>query len=102
MNTTSHCSGCRNNFYNGNNSLGVARCWSLKDAKLVTKFRLCSSTPMWIREAYVKERVPSCYHESGYVHLKEIPDYARTATQRAAILAQEKATVPPPTPETKP
>ncbi len=90
MNTTAHCSGCRNNFYNGNNNLGVARCWSLKDAKMVTKFRLSCSTPMWNREAYLKVRVPSCYHESGYVHLKEIPDYAKTKQERDAITGSEQ------------
>jgi len=89
MKTTEHCRGCRNNFYNGNNSLGVARCWSLESAKLVTKYRLSSSTPMWIREAYVKVKVPSCYHESGYVHLDAIPDYAKTKPQRDAITARE-------------
>ena len=28
------CAGCRQNFYNGNNDLGVKECWSLKSAKL--------------------------------------------------------------------
>lgn len=90
MKTTAHCTGCRNNFYNGNNNLGVSRCWSLDSAKLVTKYRLSSSCPMWIQEAYVKVRVPSCYHEAGYVHLEQIPDYAKTKAQRDIILAREQ------------
>ena len=32
-----YCVGCRDNFYNGNNNLGVKECWCLKDAKLVMK-----------------------------------------------------------------
>ena len=32
-----YCVGCRDNFYNGNNDLGVKECWCLKDAKLVMK-----------------------------------------------------------------
>ena len=32
-----HCAGCRNDFYNGNNKLGVKECWSLADAKLVSR-----------------------------------------------------------------
>ena len=35
--TKSMCSGCRDNFYNGNNSLGVAECWHFKDAKVVQR-----------------------------------------------------------------
>jgi len=76
MKTTKHCSGCRNNFYNGNNPLGVKVCWSLKDAKMVTRFRLDINTPMNIRSAYEKRQVPDCYSQQGYVHIKQIPDYA--------------------------
>lgn len=28
------CMGCRQNFYNGNNDLGIDECWSLNKAKL--------------------------------------------------------------------
>jgi hypothetical protein len=28
------CSGCTENFYNGNNSLGVRECWSFSSAKV--------------------------------------------------------------------
>ena len=82
MKTSANCIGCRNNIYNGNNNIGVTKCWSLDSAKLVTRFRLCSSTPMNIKEAYIKVRVPNCYHESGYVHMKGIPSYAQTAKRR--------------------
>ena len=31
------CVGCRQNFYNGNNSYGIKECWSFKSAKVVTR-----------------------------------------------------------------
>lgn len=46
---------------------------------------------MNIKEAYVKARVPNCYHESGYVHLDAIPPYAQTKKVRDAELAREIA-----------
>jgi hypothetical protein len=98
MKTCEHCTGCRNNFYNGRNPYDIKRCWSLDSAKLVTRFRLSSSCPMNIREAYVKVRVPDCYHESGYVHMKEIPDYAQTRAQRDAEKVREAARQPISTP----
>ena len=37
MDKETHCSGCRDNFYNGNNPLEIEKCWHLKNAKLVVK-----------------------------------------------------------------
>lgn len=31
------CRGCRDDFYNGHNELGVQRCWSLKSATVVER-----------------------------------------------------------------
>ena len=66
-----HCSGCRNDFYNGNNGhngLGVSKCWSLKEAKLVLKLPIGN----WEEPPYTgkkKVRVSDCYHtESGGTH----------------------------------
>lgn len=59
-----HCSGCRNNFYNGNNNLGVEECWSLKSARLSSRIPVGN----WERPPYLnkkKVQVPSCYHEGG-------------------------------------
>lgn len=76
--TLKNCAGCRDNFYNGNNPLGVKRCWSFDEAKpLETRFKLSTNTPMNIRSAYLEVQVPPCYHESGYVHMKAVPDYAK-------------------------
>jgi hypothetical protein len=78
MNATKrHCVGCRDNFYNGNNTIGVSECWLLKEAEIVTRYRLSIHTPMSQRSGYAKVRVPNCYHERGYVHMKAIPEYAK-------------------------
>ena len=72
-----NCIGCRENFYNGNNDLGVKECWNLESAELKTRFRICNSTPMNIKSAYIKSRKPSCYREVGYTYLERIPSYAK-------------------------
>lgn len=77
LETTEHCDGCRDNFYNGHNDLGVQRCWGLRTAVLITRYRLSIHTPMDQRSAYQKVTRPGCYHETGFVHIAAIPDYAR-------------------------
>lgn len=77
MNTTKYCSGCRDNFYNGQNPYGVERCWHLESAKLMTRYMLSIHTPMNIRGAYTKVKRPSCYSCKGFVLLNEIPSYAK-------------------------
>ena len=59
-----HCSGCRDNFYNGNNPLGVSQCWNFKDAKLVWRIPIGN----WERPPYKnkkKVRIPSCFYGRG-------------------------------------
>lgn len=59
-----NCLGCANNFYNGNNSLGVRECWSLKSAKLVSRITIGN----WEEPPYKNKKkiqVPNCYHERG-------------------------------------
>jgi hypothetical protein len=77
MKTAKHCSGCRDDFYNGKNPQGVEVCWSLKGAKLVTRYRLHINTPCNHRAGYHKARVPTCYHERGYVYVDAIPEFAK-------------------------
>lgn len=71
------CSGCRNNFYNGNNNLGVSECWSLKDAKLKTRYCIPSNVPLNQRGSYIKVRTYTCYHKTGYAYFETIPSYAK-------------------------
>ncbi len=72
-----YCRGCEDDFYNGKNPYGVKQCWMLKDAKLVTRFRLHVDTPMSRKNGYDKVRVPQCFQMKRFIHVTEIPDYAR-------------------------
>ena len=60
-----HCRGCRDNFYNGNNPLGVKECWMLEDAKLIMRKEVdINQRPPWDQKA---KRVPSCYSKAGSI-----------------------------------
>lgn len=65
MMTKNSCRGCRNDFYNGNNNLGVKECWSFKTAHLIPLLRISINEP----PPYNKKPtlLPSCRHEAGYV-----------------------------------
>lgn len=71
-----HCHGCRNDFYNGYNELGVKKCWSMKGAKLVSRISIGHwENPPYLNKA--KSEVPNCWHGEGsnrihYVDPKDI------------------------------
>lgn len=67
--TKSDCAGCENNFYNGNNSLGVQECWSFKSATMVK----ARDVPISMRPPYTFPETtrPSCYKAKGYVRVKK-------------------------------
>lgn len=72
------CNDCRNNFYNDNNGLGVKECWSLKSAKIVTRWRIGWWTQQDRRDAFTKVRVLDCYHNTGnFAYYKELPAHLR-------------------------
>jgi hypothetical protein len=59
-----HCNQCRNQFYNGNNNIGVKECWSFKGAKLVWRIPI----GMWENPPYKnkkKQLVPDCWSGEG-------------------------------------
>lgn len=64
-----HCAGCRNNFYNGNNDMGITECWSLKSAKLVKKIAVPVDLPPPYKHLKAKT-VPDCYHVDRIVMVK--------------------------------
>lgn len=71
--TKAHCEGCENNFYNGNNPLGVKECWSYPSAKLMRRKEVhVDQIPPWTQEAKV---LPSCYTRRRFVYVK--PDQDR-------------------------
>ena len=67
--TKGDCSGCRDNFYNGHNELGVKECWCFKDAKMEKRLLI----PIHLPPPYnAKEArlMPNCYRGQGYVAVK--------------------------------
>lgn len=71
------CVGCRNNFYNGNNSYDIQRCWSLKSARLVKLWRIGWWTDPTIPGAFVQVKTYNCHHETGrYGFSKTLPSHA--------------------------
>jgi hypothetical protein len=62
-----HCIGCEDNFYNGNNNLGVDRCWSLDNAKLMKRKKVgMNDRPPW---TWKPGKYLSCYRQRGYVFI---------------------------------
>lgn len=63
-----YCSSCRDNFYNGNNDIGVKECWCLENSKVVfRKLVHRDARPPWNQKAV---RVLDCYHRENYITLK--------------------------------
>lgn len=96
-----HCSGCRQNFYNGNNNLGIKECWSLAKAKLVTRYKIYWWTAMDKASNFTEVRVLSCYSdlENGHGHayytgipsrLKAEWDAMKRHEKKEAKLAKDK------------
>lgn len=63
------CSGCRDNFYNGNNPFEIKECWSKKGAKVVSKL----SIGVWELPPYKNKKpvkILSCYHKDGTIYVE--------------------------------
>jgi len=72
------CIGCRADFYNGKNDLGVTECWHLKTAKVVTRYRLGWWTSPDTSGSFTKIRTLDCHHAPGqYALYKKLPAFAR-------------------------
>lgn len=63
------CRGCHDDVYNGQLANG---CWSLKTAKLVTRYRTGTWTSPLQPGAFTEVRVPSCYRQPGQ-HFSDRP-----------------------------
>lgn len=66
--TKEKCNGCRNNFYNDNNPLGVKECWSFKSAKLENRIVLHKDQPPPYKSRPTMK--PNCWHGNGYIAIK--------------------------------
>lgn len=66
--TKKDCVGCENNFYNGNNDLGVSECWSFdKKKKLISRKPVhIDDKPPWLNKP---EKHPDCYHKRRWLFI---------------------------------
>ena len=65
--TVKDCAGCRDDFYNGHNPLGVTRCWSLDSAKFVLRKEVhVDQVPPWDQKPI---RVPDCFRRPRHVYV---------------------------------
>lgn len=71
------CAGCREDFYNGKNNLGITHCWHLESALLVKRWRQGWWVAPTVPGAFVQVETYDCHHEPGrYAFEKELPDFA--------------------------
>ena len=70
----SFCSGCRDNFYNGQ---GASECWSYRSAKTATRYRINWWTAPTEPGAFTKVKTFTCHKAPGkYAHYDELPSFA--------------------------
>jgi hypothetical protein len=78
MDKEQFCAGCRNDYYNHDgNGMDGGKCWSLKDAQVVTRYRLHWWTAPTVPGAYTEVQTLDCHHEPGqFAFHKELPPCA--------------------------
>lgn len=64
--SSAHCLGCKDDFYNGKNNIGVKECWCLKSAKLIPTVLIHVSDPPPYKGLKPKKR-PNCYKANRFV-----------------------------------
>jgi hypothetical protein len=58
------CPGCRDNFYNGNNNMGITDCWMLVSAKKAMKKKVWrDDVPPW---NHTPIETLTCFRAEGY------------------------------------
>ena len=63
----SHCIGCKDDFYNGKNDLGVTACWNLEVAELIMRKEVhYSQVPPWTQAA---RELPDCYSRPHFIYV---------------------------------
>ena len=84
------CAGCRNDFYNDKNPLGVKKCWSFDDAKVVTRFRIGWWTQPTNKDAFTKVRTLDCHSAPGhYADYKELPRFPASSVPASQTASEE-------------
>jgi hypothetical protein len=77
-----HCAGCRDDFYNDHNPMGVKACWNLKDAKIVKRYRIHRDSMPGSKGAFTEVRVPNCMYGNGWYYYKSLPDFVKAEDVR--------------------
>ncbi len=71
------CEGCRDDFYNAKNGIGVKRCWKLESARIETRWKHGWWEDPTTPGAFVEVKTYSCHHEPGrFAFSKELPSFA--------------------------
>lgn len=71
-----YCLGCDDNFYNGNNPMGIKECWGFKTAKIVVRWCIGWWTPMDKKENFWKVTTHDCHTETGKLaYLEKLPSH---------------------------
>jgi hypothetical protein len=74
--TKALCSGCRDNYYNGNNDKGIEECWLYKRAKLVERFKIGWWTEPRGPESFERVFTLDCHNAAGQYALQEkLPEH---------------------------
>ena len=78
MMDVSSCAGCYNDRYNDRvNFDGLRQCFSLRDAKVVTRFEIHRDTPMDRKDRFKRVQRPTCYHAPPMWYYDELPEHLR-------------------------
>jgi len=71
-----YCDGCDNNFYNGNNPMGIKECWSFKTAKVVVKYVIGWWVPQDRKGNFSKITTHNCHTKTGkFAYFDKIPSH---------------------------
>ncbi len=62
-----NCSGCEDNFYNGNNPHGTKECWKFKGAKIIPRKEVhINQVPPWNQKPELRM---NCYRKKQYCYV---------------------------------
>jgi hypothetical protein len=83
------CDGCRDDYYNHREKPGfdgATRCWSLKTAEIVARYRIGWWTAQDSPKNYTPVRTLSCHHRpGGYAHFRQLPQHLIAEAVRLGI-----------------
>ena len=82
MITLEQCRGCEDDFYNGNNPLGIQRCWSAATGEIVKRYAIGTWTMPASPGAFTEVEVPNCYRRKGEHYYRELPYFVKQSDVR--------------------